>query len=84
MDGKPENMTEISDKLTRIEQDLHELKGAVIGNSKFGNRGLVMRVEDLEKYKDDDKKFKNKLYGGMVVVGTMWTIVIEYIHRIWK
>lgn len=53
---------------------LGEIHTALIGN-QLGQPGLVRRVEDIEKYITEDKALKQKVTGGVLVLGAVWTVV---------
>ena len=55
------------DKFDEIQKDLKEIREALVGN-EFNGKGLVKRVEDLEKYQTDDKKTKWTIAGGFAVI----------------
>jgi hypothetical protein len=52
---------------TDQEQKLNELHTAIVGNPALGNKGIVARLQDVEKYQETDKAFKYKVAGGMAV-----------------
>jgi hypothetical protein len=67
------------------ERKLNELHTAIVGNEEMGHEGLVTRVKRHEKYIEDDRKFKNKVAGG-VAVGTVaatgiWTFIREHVFK---
>lgn len=49
------------------EKKLNEVHAAIVGNEAIGHKGLIPRMQDVEKYQDKDRRFKNKLAGGFTV-----------------
>jgi hypothetical protein len=97
MERKPELerieklLTEFGDKqkdmdntLKSVCSELNQLKQTVIGNYAYGQVGLVKEINDIKKYVEKDKMFKNKLYGGLTVIGVVWTLVLQYITHFFK
>jgi len=60
------------------EKMLREVHEAVIGNPNTDTTGLIKRVKELEKYKESDKKLKNKVAGGLFVSVPIVGVVIEW------
>ncbi len=84
-------LTEFGDKqkdmdntLKSVCVELNQLKQTVIGNYAYGQVGLVKEINDIKKYVEKDKMFKNKLYGGLTVIGVVWTIALQYITHFFK
>ena len=82
-----EMLTKLSDKQNEMEdvmrdmdRTLNALHQTVVGNDTYGQKGLVKEVDELKSYIDNDKMVKNKIVGGLVVVGVAWTFILE----VWK
>jgi hypothetical protein len=75
---------EMDNTLKNVCTELNQLKQTVIGNYSYGQVGLVKEITDIKKYVEKDKMFKNKLYGGLTVVGIGWTILLQYIGYLFK
>lgn len=58
----------MQEQLNEIQQDVKEMKAAMLG-TKYGQKGLVHRVEKVECYQQKDRKHKWMIAGGAVVVG---------------
>lgn len=58
-------------RLERMEQDITEIKGAVIGNPRVGQKGLVGRVGDLEEAKKKADLRAAYIAGGVAVAVAM-------------
>jgi hypothetical protein len=61
-----------------MDKTLTQLNQTVIGNPIYGQKGLVAEIDDIKKYVDNDKLLKNKLSGGLVIVGIVWTVILQY------
>lgn len=75
---------EMDNTLKNVCVELNQLKQTVIGNYAYGQVGLVKEINDIKKYVEKDKMFKNKLYGGLTVIGVVWTLVLQYLTHFFK
>ena len=75
---------EMDNTLKNVCTELNQLKQTVIGNYTYGQVGLVKEINDIKKYVEKDKMFKNKLYGGLTVIGIVWTIFLQYLSHVFK
>ena len=71
---------ELKSEIEEIKVSLEEIRKAIIGNPTFGQEGLVDMVKKHEKYIEKDRRFKQKLIGGGVVLGSVWTIILKWGH----
>lgn len=71
---------EIKKSIQDVNYSLNALNTTVIGNEIYGQKGLVKEVSDLKRYIESDKKLKNRVIGGLSVVGVVWTFLLE----LWK
>lgn len=46
---------------------LDEVHAAIIGNEKLGQEGIIPRLNKAEKYIQDDKIYKAKVAGGLLI-----------------
>jgi hypothetical protein len=65
--------------LRDMDKTLTQLNQTVIGNQLYGQKGLVSEIDDIKKYVENDKKFKNKVVGGLAVIGFIWSVGIEFL-----
>jgi len=65
--------------LREMEKTLTQLNQTVIGNPTYGQKGLVSELNEVKKYVENDKMLKNKLVGGLMVVGVIWSFIYSYI-----
>lgn len=49
-DERGEWRKKMDEDITTVKQDLSEVKNAIIGNKQYRNKGLVERVEDVERW----------------------------------
>lgn len=68
--------------LKAIDKTLSQLNQTVIGNPQYGLKGIINEISDLKEYVQNDRTFKNKMIGGLLVVGTVWTALLQYIFRL--
>lgn len=70
---------EMDDTLTDVASTVNKLQSRIIGDPSYNQKGLVDEVNKLTNYMEADKKQNNRIYGGLVVVVGVWTLVWEYI-----
>jgi hypothetical protein len=70
--------------LREMEKTLTQLNQTVIGNPTYGQKGLVSEINEIKRYVENDKMLKNKLMGGLMVVGVVWSIIWSYITHLIK
>ena len=68
--------------LKAIDKTLSQLNQTVIGNPQYGLKGIINEISDLKEYVQNDRTFKNKMIGGLLVVGTVWTALLQYLFRL--
>ena len=73
-----EKQNEMDGIVRTMDKTLTQLNQTVIGNPIYGQKGLVAEIDDIKKYVDNDKLLKNKLSGGLVIVGIVWTVILQY------
>lgn len=72
-----EKQDSMNDRLNDIDTHLTKISTTVIGDEKFGQKGLVQQVATLNKYVDNDKLRNAKIVGGIGVVGILWTLFLK-------
>ena len=70
--------TNLKSEINDMKATLDEIRTAIIGNPKFGQDGLVDMVKKHELYIEADMKFKQRLIGVGVVLGTVWTLILKF------
>jgi hypothetical protein len=67
------------EKMQQLEDDIREIKTALIGNPAMNQKGLVNMVKENSDYIAKDKGFKQKALGLVVgiqfAVGAAWTYI---------
>jgi hypothetical protein len=54
-----------ADELATIKETLHRIEKAIVGDREMGQRGIVVRLDELEKHiAEHDKKMV--LWGGII------------------
>ena len=59
--------------------DLAEIKLCLVGNSQYGQDGLVKEVKAMKSDMDELKSLKTKWTGYVVALGTVVSIGVEYL-----
>jgi wobble nucleotide-excising tRNase len=94
-------LTELTKKVDSVDKTCEKLNTTIIGDSAYGQIGLVEQVKENKKFIDDckhinilhkvdehdkyienDKAFKAKLVGGGVAVGVFWTFILKFWDKI--
>jgi hypothetical protein len=79
-----DKQNEMDYMLRDMDKTLTQLNQTVIGNPTYNQKGLVSEINEIKEYVETDKRFKNKVVGGLAVVGFIWTIAIEYVMHLFK
>jgi hypothetical protein len=75
---------EMDEMLRDIDKTLTQLNQTVIGNPVYGQKGLIAELDEVKRYVDKDKMIKNKVIGGLTVIGVIWTMLYQYITHLLK
>jgi len=75
---------DMDDMLKSMDKTLTQLNQTVIGNATYGQKGLVNEIAEVKEYVEKDKMFKNKIAGGLVVIGVVWTFFLQYFGKIFS
>jgi hypothetical protein len=78
---KQENIDTI---LKNMDKTLSQLNQTVVGNPTYGLKGIVSEIAELKTYVENDKHIKNKMIGGLVVIGTFWTFLLQYFINVFS
>jgi hypothetical protein len=65
----------MSDKLDKIHI-------AIVGDSEFGQDGLVKMVKRHEAWMESQKYMYAKIYGGMIVISTLSGLTLKFWDKI--
>jgi hypothetical protein len=69
-------------KVDAIEKTTTKLDTTIVGDTTYGQIGLVTKVKEHTEYIENDKGFKAKLIGGSIVLGALWTFVVKFWDKI--
>lgn len=69
-------------KVDSIEKTTTKLNSTIIGDSTYGQIGLIEQVKEHNEYIEQDKGFKSKLIGGSFVLGLVWTLLIKFWDKV--
>lgn len=75
-----EDIAYIRTTLQTLEETVKRIDFTVVGDSKYGQIGLVEQVKRNSAYIEADKSFKSKLIGAGFILGGIWTFVLKF----WK
>lgn len=88
LETKVETLTaqvnDMNASLKKIDQNVKELYTALVGNTHFGQEGVIKRIEALEETHEQWKTKVNWMYGYIFGIGTLATIVVEFIKAKFK
>jgi len=70
-------LDKVDDRLSKIEDTLNRLYTHIAGDKEFGHQGLIKRVEALETSNQKLMEYRNKIIGGSVVAGVIFTAIFE-------
>jgi chromosome segregation ATPase len=77
-------VNEMNSSLKKMDENVKELYTALVGNKHFGQEGAIKRIEALEDTHDQWKSKINWMYGYIFGIGTLATLVVEYIKTKFK
>jgi hypothetical protein len=70
--------------LKEMDKTLTQLNQTVIGNPMYGQKGLINEINEIKVYVENDKMIKNKILGGLAVIGVVWSVVYHFILEFFK
>lgn len=68
--------------LVEIQGTLRNLYGAIVGDEKFDQKGIISRIKKIEAEQEEHKTFRNKVLGGAVFGGVASGIIFELVKHI--
>jgi hypothetical protein len=77
-----DTLGKLTDKVDAIEKTTTKLNTTIVGDTAYGQVGLVAQVKEHTEYIEQDKGFKSKLIGGSIVLGGVWTLFIKFWDKI--
>ena len=70
--------------LREMEKTLSQLNNVVVGNPTYGQKGLIAELNEIKEYVEKDKMVKNKILGGLTLIGIGWSTFLAYIMYVFK
>ena len=65
-----------------MSEKIDKIHLALVGDTKFGQDGLVRMVKKHEVWLEKQKYMYAKIYGGMVVISTIMGLAIKFWDKI--
>ena len=75
-------ITCIKKDMGNMSEKIDKIHLALVGDTKFGQDGLVRMVKKHEIWLEKQKYMYAKLYGGMVAISTIMGLVIKFWDKI--
>jgi len=72
----------MSGKVQEMDLTLVKLNQTIVGDSAYGQKGLVEQVEEHGEYIESDKTYKAKVVGAGSVLVILYGLVIKFWERI--
>jgi hypothetical protein len=75
-------LSQLSGKVQQMDLTLIKLNHTIIGDSAYGQKGLVEHVKEHSDYIENDKTYKAKVVGAGSVLVILYGLVIKFWERI--
>jgi hypothetical protein len=75
-------LSQLSGKVQQMDSTLIKLNHTIIGDSAYGQKGLVEQVREHSDYIENDKTYKAKVVGAGSVLVILYGLVIKFWERI--
>lgn len=75
-------LSQLSGKVQQMDSTLIKLNYTIIGDSAYGQKGLVEQVREHSDYIENDKTYKAKVVGAGSVLVILYGLVIKFWERI--
>lgn len=72
----------MSGKVQEMDLTLIKLNQTIVGDSAYGQKGLVEQVKEHNEYIESDKTYKAKVVGAGSVLVILYGLVIKFWERI--
>jgi hypothetical protein len=79
LDSRVKSLENTSQKTLEI---VTELKMAICGSDKIGLEGIVKKINRHEKYINQDKELKLKIFGGFTIISLLSGLIIKFWEKI--
>jgi len=67
----------IKDTMLSMNNTLTQLNQTVVGNEQYGQKGMVKTLEEHSKFIEEQKNFKAKLIGGLIVISALFSAMMN-------
>lgn len=75
-------LASMSGKVQEMDLTLIKLNQTIVGDSTYGQKGLVEQVREHNEYIESDKTYKAKVVGAGSVLVILYGLVIKFWERI--
>jgi hypothetical protein len=75
-------LSQLSGKVQQMDTTLIKLNQTIIGDSAYGQKGLVEKVREHSDYIETDKNYKAKIIGGGSVLVILYGLLIKFWEKI--
>jgi hypothetical protein len=75
-------LSQLSGKVQQMDLTLIKLNHTIIGDSAYGQKGLVEHVKEHSDYIENDKTYKAKVVGAGSVLVILYGLVIKFWEKI--
>lgn len=77
-----EMLSQLSGKVQQMDSTLVKLNHTIIGDSAYGQKGLIEHVKEHQDYIENDKTYKAKVVGAGSVLVILYGLVIKFWDKI--
>lgn len=77
-----ETLASMSGKVQEMDLTLVKLNQTIIGDSAYGQKGLVEQVREHSEYIEGDKTYKAKVVGAGSVLVILYGLIIKFWEKI--
>ena len=77
-----EEYKKLKDTVDKVLIIVTELKMGLLGSEKLDFEGVIQKVKRHEKYIQRDKRLKYMIYGGIMVISFLVTLLIKLWDKI--
>lgn len=75
-------LSNMSEKVQEMDLTLLKLNQTIVGDSAYGQKGLVEQVKEHTEYIETDKTYKAKVVGAGSVLVILYGLVIKFWEKI--
>lgn len=77
-----ETLASMSDKVQVMDTTLVKLNQTIVGDSAYGQKGLIEQVREHSEYIESDKNYKAKVVGAGSVLVILYGLLIKFWEKI--